>query len=154
MAPTKIMFIRHAEKPDAASAVRGVDERGKANPNQLSVRGWQRAGALVRFFAPAGGNCAHGIATPSVIFACKPYGAASSVRPFSTVSPLAAALGIPVNHEISKRAVPALLDAAPGLGGKRVPREEQLPHLIEVPPGAGAVEYPNEIETVLRPFVR
>ncbi len=47
-----------------------------------------------------------------------------------------------------------MLDAAPGLGGKRVPRKEQLPHLIEVPADTRTVEYPNEIETVLRPFLR
>ena len=111
MSPLKVMVIRHAEKPDGTGGVLGVDEAGRPDPNQLSVRGWQRAGALVRFFAPAGGNFAEGIASPSAIFACKPYGTANSVRPLSTVSPLAKALGIPVNHEIGKRDVPAVLNA-------------------------------------------
>ncbi len=111
------MIIRHGEKPDGIGGELGVDETGRPDPNQLSVLGWQRAGALVRFFAPAGGNCARGIATPSVIFACKPYGPANSVRPFSTVSPLAAALGIPVNHEVGKRAVAALLAAVKSSAG-------------------------------------
>ena len=111
MSPLKVMVIRHAEKPDGTGGVLGVDEAGRPDPNQLCVRGWQRAGALVRFFAPASGDFAEGIATPSAIFACKPYGAANSVRPFSTVSPLAKALGIPVNHEIGKRDMCALLHA-------------------------------------------
>ncbi len=111
MSPLKVMVIRHAEKPDGTGGVLGVDEAGRPDPNQLCVRGWQRAGALVRFFAPASGDFAEGIATPSAIFACKPYGAANSVRPFSTVSPLAKALGIPVNHEIGKRDMCAVLHA-------------------------------------------
>lgn len=111
MAPAKVMLIRHAEKPDGTGNVMGVSELGLPDPRQLSVRGWQRAGALVRFFAPAGGNFADGIATPSAIFACKPYGAANSVRPFSTVTPLAALLGIAVNHQIGKHDIAALLDA-------------------------------------------
>ncbi len=115
--PAKVMIVRHGEKPDGSGGVLGVDETGREDPNQLSVRGWQRAGALVRFFAPVGGNLAYGIATPSVIFACKPFGAANSVRPFSTVSPLAAALGIPVKHEIGKRATAALLDAVKSSSG-------------------------------------
>ena len=69
MAPAKVMLIRHAEKPDGTGNVMGVSELGLPHPRQLSVRGWQRAGALVRFFAPAGGNFADGIATPSAIFA-------------------------------------------------------------------------------------
>ncbi len=117
MGPAKVMLIRHAEKPDGTGAVHGVDEAGRPDPTQLSVRGWQRAGALVRFFAPAGGAFADGIATPSAIFACKPFGAANSVRPFSTVSPLAAALGIPVNHDIGKRDAGALLEAVKSSSG-------------------------------------
>ena len=115
--PAKVMLIRHAEKPDAGAGVLGVDEAGRPDPNQLSVRGWQRAGALVRFFAPAGQAMREGMATPSVIFACRPHGAANSVRPFSTVSPLAAVLGIAVNHEIGKRDIPALLDAVRSSSG-------------------------------------
>jgi hypothetical protein len=117
MAPTKIMLIRHAEKPDDAGAVLGIDESGRASPHQLSVRGWQRAGALVRFFAPLGQSRPAGIETPSAIFACKPLNGSCSVRPFSTVWPLAAALQIPVNHEIGKNDEPAFLHAVSGTSG-------------------------------------
>jgi hypothetical protein len=117
MAPTKIMLIRHAEKPDETGAVLGVDEAGRANPNQLSVRGWQRAGALVRFFAPSGHACSTGIETPSAIFACKPLNGSTSVRPFSTVWPLAASLGIPVHNETGKCDEAALLNAVKSASG-------------------------------------
>jgi len=116
MAPTKVMLIRHAEKPGEASCV-GVDEAGRPDPNQLSVRGWQRAGALVRFFAPIGQEHPRGIATPSAIFACKPVNGTSSVRPFNTVSPLAALLGIAVNHDLGKSDEAALLDAVRNASG-------------------------------------
>jgi hypothetical protein len=75
----KIMLIRHAEKPDETGSVLGIDEAGRPDPNQLSVRGWQRAGALVRFFAPLGQEHPKGMATPSAIFACKPHNGSSSV---------------------------------------------------------------------------
>jgi len=114
----KIMLIRHAEKPDETGAVLGVDEDGRANPNQLSVRGWQRAGALVRLFAPPSGQpCPAGIETPSAIFACKPLNASCSVRHFSTVWPLAASLQIPVNYEIGKDDEAALLNAVRSVSG-------------------------------------
>jgi hypothetical protein len=47
--PDKIMIIRHAEKPISAVPA-GVDESGIPDPHSLTVRGWQRAGALVAFF--------------------------------------------------------------------------------------------------------
>jgi hypothetical protein len=49
MPATKIMLIRHAEKPDDKDG--GVDQKGNADNHDLIVRGWQRAGALVQFFA-------------------------------------------------------------------------------------------------------
>jgi hypothetical protein len=117
MGPEKVILIRHAEKPNGNGRVLGVEEAGRADATQLSVRGWQRAGALVRYFAPANASVADGIATPSVIFACKPYGAANSVRPLSTVWPLGQMLGIAVNQEIGKHDVPALLEAVKSSSG-------------------------------------
>ena len=111
----KVMLIRHAEKPDGS--VKGVDETGRPDPDQLSVRGWQRAGALVRFFAPIGANHRIGIATPSAIFACKPHNATRSVRPYHTVLPLATALGITVHHEFAKSDDASLFDAVLSVSG-------------------------------------
>jgi hypothetical protein len=110
------MLIRHAEKPDETGAVLGVDETGRPDPNQLSVRGWQRAGALIRFFAPIGQELPRGIAIPSAIFACKPHNGTNSVRPLHTVSPLATALGITVNYDFAKTDV-SLFDAVRASSG-------------------------------------
>ena len=52
MTASKIMIIRHAEKPDDAGTVFGVTIEGHQDPEELTVRGWQRAGALATFFAP------------------------------------------------------------------------------------------------------
>ena len=51
----KIMIIRHAEKHQHGSHDRGVNEDGRPAHHELTVRGWQRAGALVHLFAPPGG---------------------------------------------------------------------------------------------------
>src|ERR1035438_9555441 len=52
--PTKIMIIRHAEKPPKKGGVPlDVQENGEpGNGKSLIVSGWQRAGALNAFFAP------------------------------------------------------------------------------------------------------
>lgn len=117
MALVKVMLIRHAEKPDEGGTILGVDEEGRQNPNELSVRGWQRAGALVRFFAPLGQEHRQGIATPAAIFACKPYNETASKRPFSTVLPLAAALGLTVNQDFARSAGADLFEAVRAVSG-------------------------------------
>jgi len=88
-----IMIIRHAEKPSAAEGVGGVDADGHASEGGLSVRGWQRAGALVGYFSARGTRGPH-IATPTVIFAAASH--AKSQRPVLTVRPLADSLGVPL----------------------------------------------------------
>jgi broad specificity phosphatase PhoE len=93
----KVMIIRHAEKPSKDGLVHGVTHIGEHDRHALSVRGWQRAGALVRFFAPL-----HpwpkdaAIATPRAIYASAATPQSPSLRALHTVEPLAAALGIPV----------------------------------------------------------
>ena len=94
---TKIMIIRHAEKPTPDGAFRGVSICGSHDRHDLSVRGWQRAGALVRFFAPHGGSPAPPISTPQSIFASAATPASPSLRAKHTVSPLAEVLGLAVH---------------------------------------------------------
>lgn len=90
MAATKIMIIRHAERPPDDGSANGVTPAGAADPKELIVRGWQRAGALVRFFAPASGHFADPhLATPEIIFASKVEHHSPSLRPQHTVESLA-----------------------------------------------------------------
>jgi broad specificity phosphatase PhoE len=84
MAPNRIMFIRHAEKPDEGHD--GVASDGSADKESLIVRGWQRAGALARFFRPTSGPSD---LTPTTIFAAAVVAPDSkSKRPTETVKPL------------------------------------------------------------------
>ena len=90
MPSTKIMIIRHAERPPDDGSLNGVSQTGSKDPEELIVRGWQRAGALVRFFAPADGHFVNPLlATPDTIFASKVAHHSPSLRPQHTVMLLA-----------------------------------------------------------------
>jgi hypothetical protein len=90
MAATKIMIIRHAERPADDGSANGVTQDGTKDPEELIVRGWQRAGALVRFFAPVGGQFADPhLGTPDIIFASKVAHHSPSLRSQHTVKSLA-----------------------------------------------------------------
>jgi hypothetical protein len=99
----KIMIIRHAEKHQHGSYDRGVSEDGRPAHHELTVRGWQRAGALVHFFAPPGGLPESGpVHTPRSIFASDATRESPSLRAMHTVGPLAAALRVPINHAFAE----------------------------------------------------
>jgi hypothetical protein len=99
----KIMIIRHGEKPDKDESIRGVSVEGKHEKDELSTRGWQRAGALVRFFNPLNGSFSHsGLARPDVIFAAAPSGHVTSLRSEHTVLAVAQSLGKQINTRHSK----------------------------------------------------
>jgi hypothetical protein len=94
----KIMLIRHAERPSADKSIRGVTEAGFKNKEELTVRGWQRAGALVRYFAPLDNRFVHtALARPDLLFACKAGPEAPSLRPQHTLLPLADFLQVEFN---------------------------------------------------------
>ena len=91
-----IMLIRHAEKADEEQG--GIDRSGDDNRNSLSVRGWQRAGALVPLFAPSGHPLLESrLAQPTALiaeFADAPGSEEKhSKREEQTLSPLAKKLG-------------------------------------------------------------
>jgi len=95
---SKIMLIRHAERPDPRNSIRGVTEEGVKNKEELTVRGWQRAGALVRFFAPSDNRFVHpALARPGILFACGAGPKAPSLRPQHTLLPLARLLQVEFN---------------------------------------------------------
>jgi hypothetical protein len=100
---TKIMLIRHGEKPDKSESIHGIDSKGKHDKNELSTRGWQRSGALVRFLNPINGKFAHPkLARPDFIFAEDPAGHVKSERALNTVRPLAQSLGLKINLKHDK----------------------------------------------------
>jgi hypothetical protein len=84
MPPDRIMFIRHAEKPDEGKD--GVAADGSLDAESLTVRGCQRAGALIAFF------CAQPKMRPDAIFASGIGHGSKGKRPAETVTPLAAKL--------------------------------------------------------------
>lgn len=87
----KILVIRHAEKPNDVEG--GVSPVGLRDKAALSVRGWQRAGALVALFSPPPDVPLHpALATPRFLFASL----ASSQRPLQTIVPLSEKLRAPV----------------------------------------------------------
>jgi hypothetical protein len=123
------MLIRHAEKPSGDA--QGVDERGNPDPASLSVRGWQRAGALVRYFSePERMAGPYAVERPVALYAARSH--PRSARPVHTVEPLARALQLSVNADHASDAGPdALLAAATAWGGPVLIcwRHETLPDL-------------------------
>ena len=98
-----IMIIRHAEKPVAGIRDRSVCIDGFHARHELTVRGWQRAAALVRFFVPPHDRPAgHPIRTPASIFAAAATETSPSLRSQRTVQPLAEALHLAVNCSLAE----------------------------------------------------
>src|ERR1043166_1595016 len=95
---TKIMVMRHAEKPAKDGLPLGVSLEGERNSESLQTRGWQRAGALANLFAPTNGKIQNdSLAKPQFLYASKPLRRKGSRRPFQTILPLAEKLAIPIN---------------------------------------------------------
>jgi hypothetical protein len=112
MAPQKIMLIRHAERPGVETPDQGVNLDGSNSSDALIVRGWQRAGALARFFAPLTKNPSRSlIETPTSLYAAQPDELHHSDRTRQTLEPLSAMLGLPINIDHRRGEEPALADA-------------------------------------------
>ncbi|WP_206956553.1 hypothetical protein [Trinickia acidisoli] len=116
MSTTKIMLIRHAEKP--TGNIGGVSPDGTADAADLIVQGWQRAGALVGLFdPPAGKGCRAGLATPQHVFASGIGKHSNSLRPQHTITPLSAKLGIEIDTQYLKGDEAKLASAITEVGG-------------------------------------
>jgi hypothetical protein len=129
----KLMVIRHAEKPDKQAGIFGVAEAGVADKDELTTRGWQRAGALVRFFNPSlPKNLRAGVAVPGAIFATPPTDDNPSKRPLHTVTPLATDLGINIRTDFALHQEKTLV--AQALGAASVVlicwHHERIPRLV------------------------
>lgn len=109
--PTKILLIRHAEKPAKDSPPYGVTQKGDRSKESLEVRGWQRAGALTNLFAPADGHYQHAsLAKPQFLFASKPVKRRGSRRPVETITPLADKLDLEITSEYRRFEVKKMLE--------------------------------------------
>jgi hypothetical protein len=108
---TKIMVLRHAEKPAKDFEPVGVTLEGKRESESLTVRGWQRAGALANLFAPTNGHFQHAsLARPQLIYASKPLKRKGSRRPIETMTPLAEKLAIKINKDFPRSKVESMLE--------------------------------------------
>lgn len=124
--PRQILLIRHGEKPGLLGP--GVKENGVEDEHSLTVRGWQRAGALARFFcAPSDPT----VACPTRIYAPPIKGKdGDHGRPHQTIVPLAAKLDVDVNDRfVLDREQELVADVLAGSGvtlisweHKRIPR--------------------------------
>jgi hypothetical protein len=115
---TKIMLIRHAEKPSKDGAPYGVTQKGERSKESLEVRGWQRAGALANLFAPTNGRFqSAGLAKPHFLFASKPLRRRGSRRPLETLTPLAQKLAIRINSTFARSDFESMLDEVVGCKG-------------------------------------
>lgn len=121
MPATKIMIVRHAEKPTdpgVTPEIDGVTAGGQNDPEELVVRGWQRSGGLVRLFAPRDGHFVDPrLATPQAIFASGVAHHSKSLRPQHTVLELANVLGLQLNTGFVKDDYDAMADAAVATDG-------------------------------------
>jgi len=108
---TKILLIRHAEKPAKDSPPFGVTLKGERSKESLEVRGWQRAGALTHLLAPPDGRFQHAaLAKPQFLYASKPVKRRGSKRPLETIMPLAEKLRIEINAEYRRSEFESMLD--------------------------------------------
>ena len=122
MGATRIMVIRHAEKPGLYDGVRdeGVRADGEADAKSLVTLGWERAGGLVTLFTPPWGP-APGLRTPGFLFAADPEDKGDggrgaddepSQRPYQTLTAVARKLGLVINTHGKKARFKQMADAA------------------------------------------
>jgi hypothetical protein len=114
------MLLRHAEKPLGDGPPHGVTIDGTLDPESLTPRGWQRAGAMVGLFVPGGpgdpGSTAPRLPTPTHLFASQ-IGGGSSQRPRETLLPLGERLGREVDSHFRKEDVGQLVGAVRAIDG-------------------------------------
>jgi hypothetical protein len=94
MPASKIMVIRHAEKPNCEP---GVAPDGTPDDNSLTATGWTRANALAGLFDPPGGQFKDNrLAKPGALFAANPNAVSQSLRPKETITPLSLTMPMPI----------------------------------------------------------
>ena len=112
------MIIRHAEKPAGGGAPKGVSADGLPDPESLTPRGWQRAGALVGLFSPDPADQREPrLPTPTHLFASQVGPQSSSRRPLETLEPLSERLGLTIDARFLKEELGQLAQAVRGTDG-------------------------------------
>lgn len=116
--PSVVMLIRHAEKPLGDGPPHGVTVEGTLDPESLTPRGWQRAGALVGLFVadPSEARSAR-LPTPTHLFASQVGPQRSSARPRETLVPLGEMLGLSVDARFRKEELAELVQAIEAVEG-------------------------------------
>jgi hypothetical protein len=114
----RLMFLRHAEKPDGVNA--GVLADGSEDTHSLTAVGWERAGALAALFGYGTAPMNSVLSRPDEIYAAGASGSDGSQRPAETVSALAAKLGIAVIVKFPPDDFLAMLDEVVAHDGKSV----------------------------------
>ena len=140
MPSTKIMVIRHAEKPNGEPGVYpgGVGTEQQRDES-LAATGWRRAQALVGLFDPAGGAFENAdLAKPQHLFASNPSIADESMRPLQTITPLAKSLGLDIDESFAKGEEEALVEKVKAIGGVALIawQHEKIPEIAELILGA------------------
>ena len=107
---TKIMLLRHAEKPAKDDVPYGVTRKGERSKESLEVRGWQRAGALANLFVPATDHLHRALATPQFLYASKFLRRKGSRRPLETITPLAEKLSLKINTDYQRFQLVSLIE--------------------------------------------
>ena len=118
MGATKIMIIRHAEKPGTYGSLNynGIDAQGNLDDESLVTLGWERAGGIANLFDPSNGIFQNAeLALPDYIYASNPESKEKlskkgkekddepSQRPFQTVSALAAKKKMNIDTSFKKK---------------------------------------------------
>jgi len=95
-----LLIIRHGEKPQEVWPGPGLTADGTADRDSLVIRGWQRSGAWAALFATDLGG--ESFPRPNAVYAADPTDTVAvagdddgpSQRPYETVLPLSARLGV------------------------------------------------------------
>jgi hypothetical protein len=126
MGATKIMVIRHGEKPGSYNGIQyaGVNNLGTVagdnGTKHLVTFGWERAGALVTLFTAPWGPKTPVLATPQFLFASDPIAKdgddtsdeGPSQRPHETLAALATKLKLKIDTSYGKGHYAKMVTAA------------------------------------------
>jgi hypothetical protein len=105
-----VSLIRNAEKQLGDGPPYGVLADGSPDPNSLTPRGWQRAGALVNLFVPRPEQAGSSpFATPDHLFASEIGPHSHSRRPLETLQPLSERLGLGIQEPVLQDALDELV---------------------------------------------